>query len=143
VTLLVFPGLSVRQPWAELIVSGKKPIEIRRWRTDYRGRIWIHAPQHSDEVLDQRFGLGDLFRGGYIGSAELTSIERIDERRWEAWRAQHLDPGPFQHDLFAWVLAYPRRLKRPVAAPGALGLFRIPEEILNEVAEADQAASSC
>jgi len=133
----------VRQPWAELIVSGNKPIEIRRWETGYRGRIWIHAPQHLDEALDQKFGLRNLFRGGYVGSAELTSVERIDERRWEAWRGQHLDPGHFQPDLYAWVLAYPRRLRQPVAGPGALGLFRVPEEILDKLTEADQAASSC
>ena len=44
-----FPALSVRQPWAELIVSGKKSIEIRRWQRSYRGRICIHAAKHVDE----------------------------------------------------------------------------------------------
>ena len=29
--------LSVRQPWAWLIVAGHKDIENRKWRTSYRG----------------------------------------------------------------------------------------------------------
>jgi len=137
-----FPALSIRQPWAELIISGKKAIEIRRWQRSYRGRIWIHAGKHIDEALDLRFGLRDLFRGGFIGSAELTSIETIDERRWEAWRTQHLDPGAFQPDLFAWVLGHPRRLARPVPAPGDLGLFPIPADVLERLIEADRAGST-
>jgi hypothetical protein len=136
------PALSIRQPWAELIVSGRKAIEIRRWQRAYRGRIWIHAAKHVDEGLDRRFGLAGLYRGGFIGSAELTSIEAIDERCWEAWRGLHLDTGPFQPDLFAWVLAHPRRLSWPVAAPGDLGLFSVPAEILEKLIEADRAAGA-
>lgn len=36
-------ALSVRQPWASLIAAGRKSIEIRTWRTDYRGPLAIHA----------------------------------------------------------------------------------------------------
>lgn len=35
--------LSVRQPYATLIVAGVKKIENRTWRTEHRGRIYIHA----------------------------------------------------------------------------------------------------
>ena len=35
--------ISVRQPWAWLIVAGHKDIENRTWRTSYRGRLLIHA----------------------------------------------------------------------------------------------------
>ena len=40
--------LSVRRPWANLIVSGYKPLENRSWPTDYRGRIAIHASGRYD-----------------------------------------------------------------------------------------------
>lgn len=36
--------LSVRQPWANLIVHGIKDVENRTWKTNSRGRIYIHAP---------------------------------------------------------------------------------------------------
>jgi len=35
--------LSIRQPWAWLIVHGYKTIENRTWQTAYRGPILIHA----------------------------------------------------------------------------------------------------
>jgi hypothetical protein len=37
--------ISIRQPWAELIVRGKKDIENRTWNTCYRGPLAIHPPR--------------------------------------------------------------------------------------------------
>ena len=36
-------ALSLNQPWATLIAIGAKCIETRSWRTNYRGRLAIHA----------------------------------------------------------------------------------------------------
>lgn len=36
-------ALTVKQPWASLIVHGIKDIENRTWKTNFRGRIYIHA----------------------------------------------------------------------------------------------------
>ena len=33
--------LSVKYPWADLIARGKKTIEVRTWKTDYRGPLLI------------------------------------------------------------------------------------------------------
>ena len=35
--------LSLKQPFAELLASGKKTIELRKWNTRFRGRFLIHA----------------------------------------------------------------------------------------------------
>jgi len=35
--------LSVRQPYASLVCYGIKTVENRTWKTDYRGRVLIHA----------------------------------------------------------------------------------------------------
>lgn len=40
-------ALSVKQPWSYLICSGIKPIENRTWKTNYRGRVLIHASGNS------------------------------------------------------------------------------------------------
>ena len=42
-------ALSIKQPWAELIVSGIKDIENRTWRTNFRGRVYVHASQKYDQ----------------------------------------------------------------------------------------------
>ena len=36
-------ALSVRQPWAALLVAGRKTVEVRTWSTAVRGRVFIHA----------------------------------------------------------------------------------------------------
>ena len=43
-------ALSIRQPWAELIVAGLKDIENRTWRTDYRGPVLIHAGMKIEPI---------------------------------------------------------------------------------------------
>jgi hypothetical protein len=42
---LSFPAISIRQPWADLIVRGIKDIENRSWPTTFRGNILIQAGQ--------------------------------------------------------------------------------------------------
>ena len=41
-------ALSIKQPWAWLIVAGYKDIENRPWKTNLRGRIYIHAGKNPD-----------------------------------------------------------------------------------------------
>lgn len=36
-------ALSIKQPWASLIAHGIKDIENRTWKTNFRGRIYIHS----------------------------------------------------------------------------------------------------
>lgn len=36
-------AITIKQPWASLIVSGLKDIENRTWKTNFRGRVLIHA----------------------------------------------------------------------------------------------------
>lgn len=44
-------ALSVRQPWATLIVAGLKRVETRTWATRHRGPLLIHAAKTPDPIL--------------------------------------------------------------------------------------------
>ena len=76
--------ISVRQPWAWLIVAGHKDIENRTWRTSYRGPLLIHASQamEEDDFPMQRQWIKesgivipeDLPRGAIVGAATLTDV---------------------------------------------------------------------
>jgi hypothetical protein len=74
--------LSVRQPWAQLIVAGVKPIENRPWSTAYRGPLFIHASRTPSATplaaINERYGLqlaADQFQfGGIVGVVTLASI---------------------------------------------------------------------
>ncbi|TDO68842.1 ASCH domain-containing protein [Flavobacterium chryseum] len=48
-------ALSIKQPYASLIANGIKNIENRTWRTNFRGRIYIHA---SAKIVDVEFSTG-------------------------------------------------------------------------------------
>jgi hypothetical protein len=84
-------ALSLRQPWAALVASGRKTVEIRRWATARRGRVWIHAARSPDEraAAWQKVpaGLEDLtrLRGGIVGVAELVGC--VAYRRAEDFAA--------------------------------------------------------
>ena len=36
-------ALTIKEPWATLIIEGYKEYEFRSWKTNYRGKILIHA----------------------------------------------------------------------------------------------------
>ena len=42
--------LTVKQPWAWLIVNGHKDVENRNWRTSYKGDVLIHASAKFDSA---------------------------------------------------------------------------------------------
>lgn len=83
--------LSIRQPWAWLIVQGYKDVENRTWRTEFRGEFLVHAGYIFDEkgydrvveemeiVLPEK----DAFdRGGVIGAAEIIDCVRKYSSPW-------------------------------------------------------------
>jgi hypothetical protein len=138
--MIKIQALSIQQPWAELIISGKKSIEIRYWLTDYRGLIWLHSGRKKNPHVEKYFGYSDLFKGGYIGIIRLETIFPFDSNRWEQLRKKHLDPGNYRPGLFAWILSNPIRFNTPVEGPGQLKLFfpgpDIFEKLINELKKA-------
>lgn len=118
-------ALSVRQPWASMIVWGLKTVEVRSWVTDYRGPVFVHAAKARDDYAIQRFELGDLPSGCLIGTVELVDVELFDSSSWDRIADAHLQIGPFRPGLYAWHLANPKPLPKPVPYRGGLGLFHI------------------
>jgi hypothetical protein len=66
--------LSIRQPWAHLIVHGAKNIENRTWPSKYRGPFLIHASLNvnSEASREHGFDPAELQTGGVVGIAEIT-----------------------------------------------------------------------
>ena len=92
--LAQLPCLSIRQPWAWLILNGGKDIENRNWPTRFRGRFLIHAAkgctaaEHEDAESFawcndvQIPPLADLKRGGIVGVAEIVDCVKESESDW-------------------------------------------------------------
>ena len=53
-------ALTIRQPWAALIVQGIKTIETRGWNTNYRGPLAIHAGAGVDIRRREALTVGDF-----------------------------------------------------------------------------------
>lgn len=47
--------LTIKEPWATLIIEGYKKYEFRSWKTNYRGKILIHAGKSIDKKGKERF----------------------------------------------------------------------------------------
>lgn len=119
-------AISIRQPWAWLVVHGGKDIENRTWPTRFRGRVLVHASKGMtrDEWAETYFavaeidsGLADrmprpdqIERGGIVGEIEIVDCVAASSSKWFG--------GPF-----GFVLRNPKALPfQP--CKGALGFFR-------------------
>jgi len=133
-------AISIRQPWAELILQGRQTIGLRTWTTKTRGRLAVHASQTVKEADCRAYGLDSaaLARGALVGTVEIVEMVPLDADRWEALRDQHLGLGAFPGDLVGWRLANPQRLPEPIPMPGHLGLFNVPDELLGAPGLASQ-----
>jgi hypothetical protein len=125
-------ALSICQPWAELILQGRKTIELRTWQTSYRGRLAIHASQTVREEACVAYGVdpGRVVRGALVGTVELVDILTLDERDWEALRDQHLSLHNFSGPTFGWRLEDPQRLPQPIPMRGRMSLFNVPDDLI-------------
>ncbi len=74
-------ALTIKEPWASLIVNGYKDYEFRGWKTNYRGKVLIHAGKSFDEdVRDKFLSLNlDYGNGEIIGEAEIVDCVLVTE----------------------------------------------------------------
>lgn len=93
-------AISIRQPWAEMILRGLKKNEFRSVPTNIRGRVYIYAslrPYMDEPWAWTRLNAKpeDLPVGKIVGTVEIVGCRR-DSR----------------YDRYAYGLARPKRLRR-------------------------------
>lgn len=117
--------ISIRQPWAWLIIHGGKNIENRTWQTKVRGRVYVHAGKgmSKEEYEDARYiadkiGIEaefppycELQRGGIMGEVEIVDCVSWSDSPWFS--------GPY-----GFVLKNPKPLPF-FPCKGALGFFNV------------------
>ena len=94
-------ALSIRQPYAEMILRGIKTIEYRTMPTKIRGRVYIYASltaglMEAFEKLKSK--PGDFPTGVLVGTVEIVGCKTPDGYDYE------------------WLLANPQRLEKPITA---------------------------
>jgi len=71
--------LSVCQPFANLIIQGKKTMELRKWNTKFRGEFLVHAPQKIRLDDCKRLKIkSNLVVGAIIGKVELIDVKKYE-----------------------------------------------------------------
>lgn len=135
-------ALSIKQPWATLVVAGLKTIEIRTWPTARLGRVFIHAARIPDDreyawanVPDELLAQTKLV-GGIIGQAELTEcITYRDAQQFGQDQPLHYNhPEWFQSPvMFGFRFASAKRLPF-TRLPGNIRFFAFPASKLDGIA---------
>lgn len=145
--------LTVKNPWAYLIVHGIKDVENRTWKTNYRGNVFIHASAQSVSPLEvltrEQFLAIDLYTmpmidsyfeiSRIIGSVEIvdcvlntksiwTAINKSSSNKEEVF-GESVELGGYK-----WILRNPVVFEEPILnVRGKLNLwkptFEIPDSI--------------
>ena len=117
--------LSVSQPFADLIVSGKKTIELRKWNTRFRGEFLVHAPLKVREDDAKRLGIDRGFvTGAIIGTAEIFDVKIYpDEIELKKDSRMHLASKAFQNARFGFMLKNAKAFRVSFPYKGRLGFF--------------------
>ncbi|MCY4541392.1 MAG: ASCH domain-containing protein [Rhodobacteraceae bacterium] len=102
-------ALSVKQPWANLIASGRKTIETRTWATRHRGPLLIVSSKKPNIAP----------AGSAVAVAKLVDCRRMT-------KADEADACCSVYaDAVSWILEDVRPI-RPFPVKGSLGVYNVP-----------------
>ena len=120
--------LSVSQPYADLIIQGKKIIELRTWNTKYRGEFLVHAPSKIKKDACKKLGIDEtkLRTGVIIGKAEIYDVKIYNSvSELKSDYKKHFATEEFLRHKYGFLLRKPRELRIPIPYKGSLGFFNV------------------
>jgi hypothetical protein len=136
-------ALSVRQPWAHLISTGEKSIEVRSWGTAYRGPLLIVASGTVERVEATARGL-DPRALARCCAVCVVNVDTVRPLRGADWPAANLGPAEDTDPDggFAWVISNARPVEN-VPIRGKLSLYTVPDELIRYVGRACGCGGVC
>ena len=122
--------LTIKQPWASLIVDNYKKYEFRSWKTNYRGKILIHAglsieTKQLNKIKDYNL---EYIKGAIIGEAQIVDCILVDDQFDKELRK--INPIVYGNDHignYAWQLENIKKYDEPIYVKGKLGLWNYEE----------------
>ncbi|MFB5603936.1 MAG: ASCH domain-containing protein [Candidatus Nitrosomaritimum aestuariumsis] len=119
--------LSVSQPFADLIISGKKIIELRKWNTNFRGEFLIHAPLKIRSDDCKRLKLNKKFvRGAIVGKATIYDVKKYDSvKELQKDKKYHFSSQDLGNKKFGFMLKNAKQFRIPIPCKGRLGFFDV------------------
>ncbi len=125
--------LTLKQPWATLVAEGIKKYEFRSWKTNYRGKILIHAGSSIEKQELNRFKELNLEYPSkkIIAEAELVDCLPLDdELNKKIISENNIAYGNKERTGYAWVLKNIKKIDSNKEIKGQLGLWNIKDDIL-------------
>ena len=104
-----YKAISLKQPWANLVASGKKTIETRKWSTKYRGNLVICSSQNPKIEP----------AGCALCIVELYDVKPM-EKKHEKKACIRVYPK-----AQAWFLRNLRPISPPIPVKGSLSIFNL------------------
>lgn len=120
--------LTIKQPWATLIMQGDKRYEFRSWQTRYRGDILIHAGKGKDKEAINRLKKylpEELPYGKILGKVTLVDCIKMSPNFKEKLLMENKDiyaKSTFSEE-FGWKLENVEVFEKPIEAKGKLNLW--------------------
>ena len=145
-------AISIKQPWASLIIEGIKDIENRTWKTSFRGTVLVHATAKTAGIpselltneqwdslhycIESPFWMFELMAGRYTNSAIIGTVDIVDcvvnhPNIW-AEKTKPIDFDEFtfpryEKPIYNWVLSNPVKFDEPMLnVKGKLSLWDYP-----------------
>lgn len=118
--------LTLKQPWATLVAEGIKTYEFRSWKTNYRGKILIHAGAGIDKDDMKRFKHLNLKYPSkrIIAEAEIEDCLEFDEQlNKEIIKENNIAYGTKVRSGYAWKLKNIRKVEVDKEINGKLGFW--------------------
>jgi ASCH domain len=132
-------GLTIHQPWTNLIVSGVKKIENRSWKPseDMIGSyIAIHSGKSFDYIgalmVEREFGIRITEATSSMGA--IVAVGRLE-------RIVTHSPDPWFYGPYGWVLTEVTPIT-PIPCRGSQRLWALPEDVRERVFDAYMAVLS-
>ena len=119
--------LSVSQPFAELIILGKKTIELRKWNTNYRGELLIHAPLKIRKEDVKRLKIDKkIVTVAIVGKVEIYDVKKYDsQKQVKSDQKFHFASKNFHDRTYGFLLKNAKAFRVPIPVKGQLGLFEV------------------
>ena len=120
--------LTLKQPWATLVSEGIKEYEFRSWKTNYRGKVLIHAGAGIDKKEMERFKDLNLKYPSkrIIAEVEIEDCLELDDKlNQKIISENNIAYGSKISTGYAWKLKNVKKIKSSKEINGKLGLWNI------------------
>ena len=121
-------ALTLKQPWATLVSEGIKEYEFRSWKTNYRGKVLIHAGAGIDKKEMERFKDLNLKYPSkrIIAEVEIEDCLELDDKlNQKIISENNIAYGSKIRTGYAWKLKNIKKIKSNKEINGKLGLWNI------------------